>query len=170
MESSPHPAAIPATRRCSRTSARGRMAKWSVAALCSGSARKPHCDAHARPSRGASSGSSARNRAGRRGGAHAPERAPGGAGWDSRLARPSAAGSPSSLPLPTRCPPAGGCAATTCPPRCPPLCPPPGRPPPRLFSFTDWEILGTDGQKPSQVSKVPTSNTSVHMRLLCQSH
>lgn len=125
-------AAVPATRRWSRPCARVRMARGQQPQRSAPApSRKAHCDAHAQPSRGASSGPSARNRAGRCGGAHAPERAPEGAGRDSRHARPSAAGSPSSLPLPTRCPSAGGCAATTCPPRCPPLCPPPGRPPPR---------------------------------------
>lgn len=81
-------------------------------------------------------------------GARAPGRArgtgQGGAGARTRLsARPEGRagtlgshalrlpGARAPLPLPTRCPPAGGCAVTTCPPRCPPLCPPPGRPPPR---------------------------------------
>lgn len=133
-KSSPRLAAVPATRRWPRPCARGGMARGQQCQstrLRLRAGRLIVTRTRGRPSPGASSGPSARNRAGRRGGAHAPERAPGGAGRDSRLARPSAAGSPSSLPLPTRCPPAGGCAATTCLPRCPPLCPPPGRPPPR---------------------------------------
>uniref|UniRef100_A0A8C2W2R9 Acyl-protein thioesterase 1 n=1 Tax=Chinchilla lanigera TaxID=34839 RepID=A0A8C2W2R9_CHILA len=42
----------------------------------------------------------------------------------------------------------------------PAVCPPPARPPPRLFSFTDWETPGMDGQKPLQVSEIHISNIS----------
>lgn len=54
---------------------------------------------------------------------HAPECEPRGLG--SQLIHPSAAGSPSSTPLPTRYSPVVRCVATTCPPLWFPLCPPP---------------------------------------------
>lgn len=117
---------------------------------------------------GADGEARARGPGGRRGGgAHAPERAP-VRGSDSPFARPwAAAGSRSAFRFRRAVCRAGVCAAITCRRLCPPSCPPPGRPPPRSFSFMDWEIQGTDGQKPLQVSEVLISNISALMHQLC---